>query len=86
MAEIPKKDPQWFWYSVQPTRGEIKKILSICVQVGVLMVFTHHVYTFGGRTYVQVKGGPIGLRLTGCAAKGRMVLWAREVLVLFRKS
>ena len=42
------------------------------------MVFENFTYKFGGQYYKQMEGGPIGARLTMCAARLVMMQWAEE--------
>ena len=41
------------------------------------LIFENFVYQFGGVAYHQQKGGPIGARVTMCAARLVMQHWAR---------
>ena len=50
-------------------------ILSKVVKIAVLRVFQNHVYKFNGMTYLQLAGGPIGLRLTSTVARVVMDRW-----------
>ena len=43
-------------------------------------------YTFGGKTYLQLKGGPIGLRFTACLASAIMKIWDDAWLKLLRNN
>ena len=45
-----------------------KKIMATVTQIGVTVLFKNFIYSFGGRLYLQQKGGPIGARVTMCAA------------------
>ena len=49
-------------------RREAKKIIATLLEIGVIIVMSTHLYTFNGITYVQLLGGPIGLRLTAALA------------------
>ena len=42
------------------------------------ITFRTHFYKWNGRVYRQSRGGPIGLRATGSAARGTMWRWRRE--------
>ena len=54
---------------------EKKMIVALVVEVAVTVVMMSHVYTFGGKFYLQRNGGPIGLRSTACLAAMMMKLW-----------
>ena len=56
------------------------------MEVAIRNIFANHVYKFGGRFYRQVKGGPIGLRLTGTVARLVMDKWARVFLQRLQKA
>ena len=45
-----------------PTPGQRRKMISLAIEVGILAAMQNHVYTFGGQTYLQTDGGPIGLQ------------------------
>ena len=53
------------------------------IEILVNFIMVSHVYCFGGRFYLQVDGGPIGLRSTACMAALIMNLWdqARQILI-----
>ena len=42
------------------------------LRLAVELMFSTHLYTFGGRCYKQKEGGPIGLRSTCALANGKM--------------
>ena len=48
---------------------EKRKLFSKMMKIAVLNVFRNHMYQFGGVTYRQLKGAPIGLRLTSVVAR-----------------
>ena len=50
-------------------------MLGIMVGEMVKLCFEGHVYEFGGAWYLQKKGGPIGLRLSGAVAALVMIVW-----------
>ena len=50
------------------------------------MLFKSNTYKFTDKLYRQVWGGPIGLRVTGCAAKIRIARWAKQVLKVCGKN
>ena len=59
----------WVWPEAVPTVRETKILIGIALEIAVKMVFTNFVYTFGGESFLQSFGGPIGARLTMCAAR-----------------
>ena len=42
--------------------------MAVVVEILVNVVMGSHVYTFNGEFFLQVDGGPIGLRSTACLA------------------
>ena len=63
---------QWCWPRVKLTEEERVMVVAEVVKILAEVMFTNHLYTFGGRTYRQKKGGPIGLR--GTCALARLVM------------
>ena len=73
------------WRMTNPERdldeNQKRFILSKVVKVAIIAVFKNHLYTFNGVTYVQLAGGPIGLRLTSIVARVVMDSWMVMFLV-----
>ena len=64
VGQVQEKDEKWE-HKCPPTGAAWrKKIVGMMAQVGVQVAFRHYCYTFGGRLYHQLRGGPIGDRLT----------------------
>ena len=57
---------QWIFPDIVLTEDEKRRILAAVVRVAVEILFSTHLYTFGGEVFLQQKGGPIGLRATCC--------------------
>ena len=55
--------------------SEKRRIIAFFVEILVTVIMGTHVYEFAGRYYVQVDGGPIGLRSTACLASLIMKIW-----------
>ena len=64
------------------TMVEKKKLLAMALDIAVRVAFKTHIYQFGGRYYHQKKGGPIGLRVTGSAARLVMGEWDSRLIKL----
>ena len=47
---------------------------------GELAILKTHTYSYGSRFFLQVKGGPIGLRSTRCVAR-LVMIWCDDNLV-----
>ena len=58
-----------------PSNFQLKLLLAACLGIWVNSTFMLHTYTFGGKLYQQLTGGPIGLRLTCCVARLRIISW-----------
>ena len=63
-----------------------RTILSWVLRLAVLNIFKNHMYQFGGVTYRQLKGAPIGLRLTSIIARIVMDQWVKMFLVKVSKA
>ena len=63
-----------------PSKFQLKLLLAASLGIGVKSTFKLHTYTLGRKLNQQIKGGPIGLRLTCCMARLRIISWMREVL------
>ena len=59
---------------------EKRKIIAKVSEVAVRSLFSSHIYKYGRQFYKQVKGGPIGLCLTGIVTRLTMDRWARTFL------
>ena len=80
MAAERDSNTQWIFPELTVGQGELKKLLGACLEVVVKFVFSTHMYKFGGKTFVQSDGGPIGLRLTAALAKLRIADWSAKLL------
>ena len=63
---------QWSFPEVKLEEWEKKTIVAEVIGVVTKAMFNHHYYTFGGKTYHQTRGGPIGLRGTCAVARVAM--------------
>ena len=63
---------------VQPTSVQVKLMLALALEAGVLAVFKHHDYSFGQEVRVQQEGAPIGLKISGAVGKVVMMAWVKE--------
>ena len=62
------------------TTREKRMIVVTVMKIAVLVLFRTHVYEFGGKFFLQKRGGPIGLRST-CAIARIVMLWRDEKLL-----
>ena len=56
------------------------------IEVGILVAMSNHLYTFGGKVYLQSSGAPIGLRFTACLASALMKIWDTAWLELLERN
>ena len=66
------------------TRDEKTKVLSLCVQQGLLAALGAHLYTWHREVKEQQEGLPIGLDLTRAVARLVMLDWDQQFLELVR--
>ena len=77
---------QWRWPRVKLSDEEKKMVIAEVVKILAEVMFTNHLYTFGGQTYRQKIGGPIGLRGTCALARLVMCNWDRLWEELVKKN
>ena len=63
----------------EPTEEERLLLFATACEIAVKFLFSNHLYQFGGQTFLQSDGGPIGMRLTMCVARIVMGEWGDEV-------
>ena len=74
-----EEEGQWIYNKREPTQAEKKKLISAAVEISIKASFKNHIYCFGGKVYKQLKGGPIGSRLTMAVARVVMAIFGRLV-------
>jgi hypothetical protein len=60
-------------------------IARMC-EIGLRGIFENFIYTFGGKTYLQMGGGPIGARVTMAAARIVMQDWGEKYREILTRS
>ncbi len=78
-------EAQWVFKTKPFSDKEKAQLMGALVKVGTDALFNHHTYQYCGDLYLQVNGGPTGLRYTGLGAKVRMVRWARKLVKILEK-
>ena len=68
------------------TKAEKKQIIGRVCEIAVRTLFTNFVYTFGGQSYLQLIGGPIGARVTMAVARIVMQKWGENFRVFLQNS
>ena len=64
-----KLKKQWFFIKKEPNEQEMKEMAGMVAQVGIRVLWENYCFDFGGKTYLQKKGGPIGQRPTMAASR-----------------
>ena len=75
MGPVTGDQELWEFPTVTLKEEEKKLVLATIVGIMVDVLFSTHLYTFGGETFLQKDGGPIGLRGTCAIARVIMCLW-----------
>ena len=53
-------------------------MMAILLEISIKHFFSSFVYTYGGKCFIQVDGGPIGARLTMCVARLVLQDWYED--------
>ena len=72
LGKVRGDQEQWEFPQIILEDWEKKAILAAVIRIATETMFRRHYYTFGGKTFHQSGGGPIGLR--GTCAVARIVL------------
>ena len=62
-------DSYWVWPKKEPTERLNQMMIARAAEIGTRTVFENFMFSFGGKKYLQAKGGPIGARVTMCATQ-----------------
>ena len=79
-------DSCWEWPKHEVTKENIRELLAIAMEISIRFFFENFIYTFGGNSYVQGFGGPIGARLTMCIARLVLQEWSEEFESILKES
>ena len=74
------EDDDWVYPTGMYTEGQRRIVMGHVAEIGTRVVFENFCYRFGGVAYQQQAGGPIGARVTMCAARMVMQHWSRGYL------
>ena len=75
------------WMSARlPGVNQKKKMVALTVAEGVKACMANHVYCVGDILYIQLRGGPIGLELTGAVSRAVMRRWDKMYLKTVQKA
>ena len=84
-GDSARDDSNWRDSRKNMFESEKRTIMAVVVEI-LVNVMGSHVYTFNGDFFLQVAGGPIGLRSTACLASLIMKLWDRAWLALMDRE
>ena len=84
-ASVDKDDHRVF-PEVELTTLEKRIIIATMMQIGVLVMFNTHVYSFNGEMFLQKAGGPIGLRSICAVARITMNEWDARWMEVMKKN
>ena len=80
------EDKDWIYPPMRPTEKQRRQIIGRVAEIGTRVIFENFVYRFGGDAYHQQAGGPIGARITMCAAKMVMQNWSEKYLGILLRA
>ena len=66
---------QWIFPKVVLSKEDKLEIIGTVLDIATTAMFSHHYYSFGGRNYKQMGGGPTGLRGTCAIARLMMQIF-----------
>ena len=81
-----QEDKDWVYPARQPTMKERRLVMGHVAEIGTRVIFENFCYQFGNKMYHQQAGGPIGARVTMCAARMVMQHWARDYANILLKA
>ena len=64
----------------------LSKLLGIAIERAILFFFSNFTYTFCGKIYLQMHGGPIGARITMAVARLVMQEWKDKYDLILKNS
>ena len=79
-------DKKWSKSARYITEEEKRHIISRVIETAVLVCMNTHVYSFGEDLYLQLSGGPIGMRFTAALANVVMKYWDFKWLELMKRE
>ena len=83
-----KKDleEQWVFKCREVDKDQLMEIVGRCLEIAMRTVFENFSYRFGGKTFLQKEGGPIGNRLTMACSRVVMTDWGEKYLRILDKA
>ena len=74
-----KASSKYYWKEAdeKPNNYEMKMLVAECIAMLCKIIMSHHVYSFGGQTFLQQEHGCIGDEAIGVIALIVMIWWSR---------
>ena len=69
MSAESSPEKHWKYQKLLFSEEEKEILFSICLEIAIKFLFENHLYQFGGKTFRQKQGAPIGLRASCSAAR-----------------
>ena len=87
VAYLCNKSNEDKWLNARmPGTNQKKKMIALTVTEGIKACMSNHVYSVGDKQYMQLRGGPIGLELTGAVSRAVMWRWDKMYLKRVKKA
>ena len=77
---------KWIWPTLNISNRVLKRLIGIGLGLVVKFIFENFVYTFGGKYFLQLKGAPIGNRISMCAGNLTMEEWREKFIEILKAS
>ena len=69
MRKDTSLENQWYFAHKNPGDKEVKMMIGVVAEIGIRVLWDNYCYDFGGQTFLQGEGGPIGQRPTMAASR-----------------
>ena len=76
----------WTFPILNLSEREKRKLIGAAIEISIRFFFRNFTYTFGGKTYVQLEGGPIGARITMCVARLVLQHWREKYKEILKEG
>ena len=81
-----KVENQWIFPRKNPTEEEKKEMVGLILEVSIRVLWENYCYNFGGETFLQQEGGPIGQRPTMAASRIVMNCFFKKYHEILKKA
>ena len=81
-----KVENQWIFPRKNPTEVEKKEMVGMVLEVAIRILWENYSYNFGGETFLQQEGGPIGQRPTMAASRIVMNCFFKKYQNILKKA